>query len=323
MAAPSKTGRVKFFNSQKGYGFVVPDEPIDGNAEVFVHHTVIHNSGGFKSLAEGEYVEFDVMRGPKGLQATRVTGPNGTFVRGDPFTRFRAKPLLISTVSDGVSSSTVTSPYFAYSPYPPGYSQILPYGTQLGQQQPPPPPPQFSAFAYPTTQQQQQQQQQQQPSGGFVVQPGQVGDTRAVVGVPQLGLPAQFFSPSHLSHHHHRHQQPQPQQHQQPPQPQQLQLQQPSLDAMATSYDTYFRQQQGAFLQAYDIPATYVMPGASANMANNGGASQLKHLQQPQPIPMPPPHSSSPTLAFTAAPSRQGSKSSLLSVTAPFTGFPE
>ncbi|KAJ1869701.1 hypothetical protein LPJ71_012106, partial [Coemansia sp. S17] len=123
------------------------------------------------------------MRGPKGLQATRVTGPNGTFVRGDPFTRFRAKPLLISTVNDGVSSSTVTSPYFAYSPYPPGYSQILPYGTQLGQQQPPPPP-QFSAFAYPTT------QQQQQPSGGFVVQPGQVGDTRAVVGVTQLGLPA-------------------------------------------------------------------------------------------------------------------------------------
>ncbi|KAJ2748162.1 hypothetical protein GGI19_006231, partial [Coemansia pectinata] len=288
----------------------------------FVHHTVIHNSGGFKSLAEGEYVEFDVIRGPKGLQATRVTGPNGTFVRGDPYIRFRSKPLLISTVNDGVSSSTATSPYFAYSPYPPGFSQILPYGAQLSQQQPPPPP-QFSAFAYPAT----QQQQQQQPSGGFVIQSSQVGDSRAVVGAPQLGLPPQFFSPSNLSHHHahhHHHQQPQPQQPPLPqPQPQQLQLQQPSLDAMATSYDTYFRQQQSAFLQAYELPATYVMPGANANMSNNGGIGQHKQLQQPQPIPLPPPHSSSPTLAFTAAPSRQGSKSSLLSVTAPFTGFPE
>ncbi|ORX73973.1 hypothetical protein DL89DRAFT_263971 [Linderina pennispora] len=51
-----KTGHCKFFNSTKGYGFVIPDEPIEGNAEVFVHHTVIHNSGGFKSLAEGELV---------------------------------------------------------------------------------------------------------------------------------------------------------------------------------------------------------------------------------------------------------------------------
>ncbi|KAJ1783533.1 hypothetical protein LPJ62_005000, partial [Coemansia sp. RSA 2167] len=67
----TKSGRVKFFNSQKGYGFIIPAEPIDGHAEVFVHHTVIHNRGGFKSLAEGEPVEFEVVRGPKGLQATR------------------------------------------------------------------------------------------------------------------------------------------------------------------------------------------------------------------------------------------------------------
>ncbi|KAJ2811940.1 hypothetical protein GGI24_006751, partial [Coemansia furcata] len=154
----------------------------------FVHHTVIHNSGGFKSLAEGEYVEFDVIRGPKGLQATRVTGPNGAFVRGDPYVRFRTKPLLIGTTNDGVSNSTATSPYIAYSPYPPGYPQILPYASQLNQQQQP-----FSAFTYPSV----TQQQQQQPIGGFIIPSGQVGgDSRAVVGAPQMGLPPQFFNPS-------------------------------------------------------------------------------------------------------------------------------
>ncbi|KAJ2810291.1 hypothetical protein GGI24_007051, partial [Coemansia furcata] len=105
-------------------------------------------------------------------------------------------------------------------------------------------------------------------------------------------------------------------------QPQQL-LQQPSLDAMATSYDTYFRQQQNVAMQAYELPATYVIPGANANPPNNGGIGQHNQMHQPQAIALLPPHSSSPTLAFTAAPSRQGSKSSLLSVTAPFTGFPE
>ncbi|KAJ2747930.1 hypothetical protein GGI20_000017 [Coemansia sp. BCRC 34301] len=302
----TKTGRVKFFNSQKGYGFVVPDEPIDGNAEVFVHHTVIHNSGGFKSLAEGEYVEFDVIRGPKGLQATRVSGPNGAFVRGDPCVRFfRAKPMLVNAASDVIANPSAASPYFPYSPYPPGYSQLLPYGTQLGPQQQ-----QFGAFAYPVTPQQ-QQQQQQQPGGGFVIQSGQMGDSRTVVGVPQPGLPPQFFTMSH--HHHHQQPQPQPQQQVQPL-PQQPLPQQSPLDAMATSYDTFFRQQQHTFLQAYEVPAAYSMPRTNADMPNHVATGQNK-----QPLP----HSSSPTLAFTSAPSRQGSKSSLLSVTAPFTGFTE
>ncbi|KAG0320259.1 Y box binding protein 1 [Dissophora globulifera] len=78
-----RAGKVKFFNSQKGFGFIIPSEsteaaPLD---EIFVHHTAIHNDGGFKSLAE---VEYDIVQGPKGLQAANVTGPHGASVRGDP-----------------------------------------------------------------------------------------------------------------------------------------------------------------------------------------------------------------------------------------------
>ncbi|GJJ68241.1 hypothetical protein EMPS_00587 [Entomortierella parvispora] len=81
-----KTGRVKFFNSQKGFGFIIDSESTEASPtkEVFVHHTAIHNNGGFKSLAEGEIVEYDVVPGPKGMQAANVTGPNGAPVQGDP-----------------------------------------------------------------------------------------------------------------------------------------------------------------------------------------------------------------------------------------------
>ncbi|KAJ3414598.1 hypothetical protein HDV05_006337 [Chytridiales sp. JEL 0842] len=76
------SGTVKFFNSQKGYGFIIPQE---GELEVFVHHTaILKPDGGFRSLAEGEQVEFDLIHGPKGLQAANVSGPNGTQVKGDP-----------------------------------------------------------------------------------------------------------------------------------------------------------------------------------------------------------------------------------------------
>jgi cold shock CspA family protein len=82
-----KTGRVKFFNSQKGFGFIIPDDPteinLNGRHEVFVHHTAIINSGGFKSLREGEFVEYELVKGSKGMQASNVTGPNGTPVLGD------------------------------------------------------------------------------------------------------------------------------------------------------------------------------------------------------------------------------------------------
>ena len=60
-------GIVKWFNNQKGYGFITPE----GGNDVFVHHSAIQGSG-FKTLTEGDKVEFSVARGPKGLQAGEV-----------------------------------------------------------------------------------------------------------------------------------------------------------------------------------------------------------------------------------------------------------
>jgi cold shock protein len=61
-------GIVKWFNEQKGYGFLTRD---NGGAEVFVHYSAIKGNG-FKTLEEGQEVEFEVIRGPKGLQAQEV-----------------------------------------------------------------------------------------------------------------------------------------------------------------------------------------------------------------------------------------------------------
>jgi CspA family cold shock protein len=80
-------GNVKWFNDAKGYGFISQEDGED----VFVHFSAIQ-AQGFKSLAEGDRVEFEVTRGPKGLQAANVRkasnrpigpGPGGTGTRLD------------------------------------------------------------------------------------------------------------------------------------------------------------------------------------------------------------------------------------------------
>jgi CspA family cold shock protein len=61
------TGTVKWFNDAKGFGFISQE----GGEDVFVHHTAI-SMDGFRTLKEGERVEFEVVQGPKGLQAANV-----------------------------------------------------------------------------------------------------------------------------------------------------------------------------------------------------------------------------------------------------------
>jgi len=62
-----ETGKVKWFNNTKGYGFIERQS----GGDIFVHHTAIQSTG-FRSLEEGEAVQFDVVEGPKGLQAANV-----------------------------------------------------------------------------------------------------------------------------------------------------------------------------------------------------------------------------------------------------------
>lgn len=84
-SAPGRrSGKVKFFDTQKGFGFINDNRPEElNNEEVFVHYTSISAKSGFRSLAEGEDAEYDVVRGGKGFQAANVTGPGGAQVIGD------------------------------------------------------------------------------------------------------------------------------------------------------------------------------------------------------------------------------------------------
>mmetsp|Transcript_2153 Transcript_2153/g.3125 ORF Transcript_2153/g.3125 Transcript_2153/m.3125 type:complete len:125 (-) Transcript_2153:214-588(-) len=82
--AEKVTGSVKWFDSQKGFGFIVPDD--EDMQDVFVHQTEIQ-AEGFRSLAEGEQVEFEVeLDGKTGKsKAVKVSGPDGANVQGAPF----------------------------------------------------------------------------------------------------------------------------------------------------------------------------------------------------------------------------------------------
>ncbi len=63
------TGTVKWFNDSKGFGFITPE---NGGEDLFAHFSAIQSSGGFKTLAEGQRVTFDVTSGPKGQQASNI-----------------------------------------------------------------------------------------------------------------------------------------------------------------------------------------------------------------------------------------------------------
>ncbi len=65
----SQTGKVKWFDESKGYGFITPD---DGSKDCFVHYSAIQNENSFKTLAEGDAVQFDVVQADKGPSAENV-----------------------------------------------------------------------------------------------------------------------------------------------------------------------------------------------------------------------------------------------------------
>ncbi|KAL7749883.1 hypothetical protein RI367_004759 [Sorochytrium milnesiophthora] len=153
------TGRVKFFNSVKGYGFVILDgQPgCYDNVEVFVHHTAIVASPTvFHSLAEGEQVEFDLFCGPKGYFGQNVTGPNGAMVHGDYKAQHQQQQQYsvhipssssISSTRNGNQSPKPLSigypMYVTHAPFSPtgGYFVHAVPGASPPPPPPPPPPP--------------------------------------------------------------------------------------------------------------------------------------------------------------------------------------
>lgn len=74
------TGTVKWFNNAKGYGFISPDE---GGSDVFAHFTAI-DMEGYKTLKQGQKVVFDLINGPRGLQATKIKAEAATQLSAEP-----------------------------------------------------------------------------------------------------------------------------------------------------------------------------------------------------------------------------------------------
>ncbi|CEP17659.1 hypothetical protein [Parasitella parasitica] len=176
-SATRHKGRVKFFNSTKGFGFILPDSTEEKSdiQEVFVHHTAIHNNGGFKSLAEGEKVEYDLAQGPKGMQASNVTGPHGVAVQGDTRPHRQYYPNQQGYRSNNNNrGGSYTSGGFMMDPYasPFGYG-VLP-GYQYMQQQQmhyPQYPGGGGGFAAGTNSLSPQLQSQQYNGGGYMMYP--------------------------------------------------------------------------------------------------------------------------------------------------------
>lgn len=131
-----RKGVCKFFNSQKGFGFINDDHPEDlGNQEVFVHYTSIESKGNFRSLAEGEEVEYVVAPGQKGFQATEVTGPSGRAVQGDVKSKLPKTPTFVpypmGIMPSAYALAGAGSPYIQPDPYMAAGAYPAPYPGQV------------------------------------------------------------------------------------------------------------------------------------------------------------------------------------------------
>ena len=82
------SGTVKWFNDSKGFGFITPE---DGSRDCFVHHSAIQTDG-FRSLAEGEKVEFDMVEGQKGPVRRAGRAPGGLQLAPDPHSPTGTRP---------------------------------------------------------------------------------------------------------------------------------------------------------------------------------------------------------------------------------------